>query len=172
MAKNYNSQTYSHVMLSIYLFFILLMCNLLLFPFQYSQSSLPIDTIKDNIPSYIANSESEQASQSNNCIDDTLCNNFAINKQLGTSKTITDDQMRANLSIIQSNECSDNQICVNDARILDHPFLSKESQTIIQHCDASSGPTCVNINPLRVDTDALSKAMLEYSEEEDSEKNK
>ena len=149
------------------------MYNQLLLAFPYSESSPPpVDTVKDRTSNYLADSESEQVSQSNKCIDDALCKNSAINKQFGTSKTITDDKLRANLSIIQSNECSDNQICINDARILDHAFLSKESQNIIQHCDASSGPTCLNVNPLRVNTDALSKAMLEYVEDEDSEKNK
>ena len=170
-ATNYNSQHFGHIMFSICFFSVLLMCNPLLFPLQYSESSPPqVHTVKDRISNYLADLESEQVYQSNKCIDDALCNNSALMKQLGKGKTITDGKLLSNLSIIQSNECSDQQICVNDAKILDYAFLSKDSQNIIQHCDTSSGPTCLNVNHGRVDTEALSKAMLEYVEDEDSQK--
>lgn len=142
----------------------------MLFSFQYLESSQPVNTVRDKISNYLANSESEQTYQLNKCLDDALCKNSAIMKRFGASNTITDNKLHANLSIIQSNECSDNQICINDAEISDHPFLSKESKNIIQHCDTSSGPTCLNNNNMRVDTDALSKAMRDYAEEPSSDK--
>ena len=195
--KRYNHQIYYNISCSIgLLFFIVLIYNSsLLLPTQLSSlqianaevnhicgssSNCNIGTNVMNINYWTLNKISDsdlepeveqEIYQSNECMDDALCRNSAIMSQ-NRDKNVLDDKLDSNRLIIQSNECSDNQICVNDAEILDHAFLSKESRNIIQHCDTSSGPTCLNDNSVRIDTDALRKAMLEYVEDEDQEKNK
>lgn len=201
LIQRYNSnQIYGNLIsCSFLLSFILLLCNFLLLPIQISESSQIVNARENAICNIISDcttntnfmsgidlsynlykiSDYEKESkagqevyQSNKCMDDASCKNSAIMNKLDSNKDVIGDKTDSNRVIIQSNECSDNQICVNDAKILDYAFLSKESQRIIQHCDTSSGPTCLNDNPITIDTDALRKAMLEYVDDEDQEKNK